>query len=278
MYWNSWYMTVRNAYGDNNQYFYEVDSLIKFDLFSIPSSATILSASVHLFYYNWSGSDPAGRNLTIYLITSDWEENNVYWNKQPSYAVTPTSSSFVPHTKGQWMSWDVTKDVQYLINERAYYGWKIMDEAIWEQADIPMTYFRTSEYTDYIPFLEITYSLSETKKAPVTSFSITPVNPTTKDTIHFNDTSYTPDGTIITWLWTFGDGNSSTSRNPIHSYSQSGQYLVSLQVTNTDGVTDSKTTTLVVSSAKSTPGFEFLIVLCAIALVLLGMFKGKKRT
>ena len=37
------------------------------------------------------------------------------------------------------------------------------------------------------------------------------------------------------WLWDFGDGNSSSVQNPIHTYSTSGVYSVSLTATNSNG-------------------------------------------
>jgi PKD repeat protein len=277
MYWNSWSMGVRNAYGENTQYYYEIDSLIKFDLFSIPSSATILSASIHLYYFNWTGSDPAGRTLTLYLITSNWKEDNVYWTTQPLYAATPTDTAIIPASINTWMTWDVTADVQALIHERAFYGWKIADETTWAKPNVPMTHFRTKENGNYIPYLEITYTVSEEKKTSLSSFSFSPPTPTTKDTVQFTDASYTSKGTMTAWFWNFGDGNSSTEQNPTHNYTQSGQYLVTLQVTTSEGMTDTMTTSLVVSQSKSTPGFELLIVLCALAVVLLGMFCVKKR-
>jgi hypothetical protein len=270
-----WYMTVRNAYGDGNKNYYEIDSLINFNIFSIPSTATILSASIHIYYYDWSGTDPAGSILNLYLITSNWNEQYVAWNTRPSYATTPSSSAAVPDSKGQWITWDVTKDVQYLVKERAYYGWIITDENNWMQPNISMVYFRTREYGNYIPYLEVT--VSEANKEPISGYSFTPLNPTTKDSIQFTDTSYDSDGTITEWFWNFGDGNSSTSRTPTHTYAQSGQYNVTLQVTDNDGITNSKTAVVSISTPKSTPGFEFLIVLCAIAFVLIVSFKWKKR-
>ena len=270
-----WYMAVRNAYGDGDKNYYEIDSLINFNVFSIPSTATILSASIHIYYYNWSGTDPAGKNFNIYLIASSWKEQYVSWNTQPSYATIPSNSSAVPDSKGHWMTWNVTNDVQYLINERAYYGWKIADENNWKQPNISMVYFRTKEYGNYIPYLQVTYTVSEANKEPISGFSLTPLNPTTKDSIQFTDTSYDPDGTITEWFWNFGDGNISTSRTPTHTYAQSGQYNVTLQVTDNDGMTNS--TAASISISESTPGFEFFIVVCAIAFVLLVKLKGKKR-
>ena len=270
------YMTVRNGYQsveDNN---YEIDSLIKFNLFSIPSTAIIHSASIHLYYYDWSETNPAGRNLTLYLLTSSWTEEYVNWFTKPSYIFTPSSSAIVPNSTEQWMTWDVTSDVQYLINERAYYGWRIADEANWNQPDIPMTYFRTKENDNYIPYLEVTYTTEESITEPISEFSITPSNPTTKDSIEFTDTSYDPDGVVVEWLWTFGDGTSSTSKNTLHTYNQSGEYTVTLQVTDNDGLTNVSTELLTISP-QSTPGFELLIFASAIAVILLLKLRGKKR-
>jgi gliding motility-associated-like protein len=37
------------------------------------------------------------------------------------------------------------------------------------------------------------------------------------------------------WLWDFGDGNTSSSTNPNHGYTTPGQYYVTLTITNTNG-------------------------------------------
>jgi PKD repeat protein len=46
------------------------------------------------------------------------------------------------------------------------------------------------------------------------------------------------DGTIASYLWSFGDGTTSTSANPTHTYTTAGTYSVSLRVTDNDGATD----------------------------------------
>ncbi|HUF56702.1 MAG TPA: PKD domain-containing protein [Thermohalobaculum sp.] len=50
----------------------------------------------------------------------------------------------------------------------------------------------------------------------------------------FTDTSTDPDGTIVSWLWDFGDGNTSTEQNPSHSYASADVYTVTLTVTDDD--------------------------------------------
>jgi PKD repeat protein len=47
-------------------------------------------------------------------------------------------------------------------------------------------------------------------------------------TVHFTDSSV---GKITEWHWSFGDGQTSTIRSPIHSYSKAGAYTVTLTVT-----------------------------------------------
>ena len=51
-------------------------------------------------------------------------------------------------------------------------------------------------------------------------------------TVQFNDTST---GNITSWLWDFGEGNTSTSQNPSHEYSKSGSYSVTLNASNAYG-------------------------------------------
>ncbi len=63
--------------------------------------------------------------------------------------------------------------------------------------------------------------------APVAAFSEVPADLT----VTFTDES-TDDGTIVSWAWDFGDGNTSTDQNPVHVYAAYGTYNVSLTVTD----------------------------------------------
>jgi len=55
------------------------------------------------------------------------------------------------------------------------------------------------------------------------------------------------DGIIQTYLWSFGDGGTSTQANPIHTYADAGSYTVSLTVTDDLGATGSDTSTAVIT-------------------------------
>lgn len=52
-------------------------------------------------------------------------------------------------------------------------------------------------------------------------------------TVTFTNTS-TVSGSV-TYLWDFGDGETSTEKNPVHTYAQKGEYTVTLTVTDSQG-------------------------------------------
>ncbi len=67
---------------------------------------------------------------------------------------------------------------------------------------------------------------------PVASFSGSPAHGAAPLAVSFTDLS---SGDITGWLWSFGDGATSTSRNTTHTYSTPGSYTVSLRVTGPGG-------------------------------------------
>jgi hypothetical protein len=55
--------------------------------------------------------------------------------------------------------------------------------------------------------------------------------------INFDGTSsYDKDGTIVNWRWNFGDGSSSTDAITSHEYTIPGEFTVTLQVRDNDGI------------------------------------------
>ncbi|KAA0005269.1 MAG: PKD domain-containing protein, partial [Thermoplasmata archaeon] len=82
---------------------------------------------------------------------------------------------------------------------------------------------------------------------PVASFTWNPDMPKRFETVQFHDDSIDLDGTITSWLWNFGDGNTSNERNPQHSYANDGAYNVTLIVKDDDGSETSITKRIVVS-------------------------------
>ncbi|MBX7094621.1 MAG: gliding motility-associated C-terminal domain-containing protein [Flavobacteriales bacterium] len=62
----------------------------------------------------------------------------------------------------------------------------------------------------------------------------------------FTDFSLPGYGSLNTWEWNFGDGNTSTSQDPTHTYLADGSYPVELIVTNTTGCKDTLSQTVTV--------------------------------
>ncbi len=54
-------------------------------------------------------------------------------------------------------------------------------------------------------------------------------------TVKFTDISTTTSGSLSAWQWDFGDGILSPEHNPVHQYTSSGNFSVSLKVANTAG-------------------------------------------
>ena len=70
-------------------------------------------------------------------------------------------------------------------------------------------------------------------------------------TVNFTDSSLQMAGSK-SWLWTFGDGSTSTSQNPAHTYTKSGVYSVSLKVTDAKGNTSTETKPSFIVAGSST--------------------------
>lgn len=57
----------------------------------------------------------------------------------------------------------------------------------------------------------------------------------------FTDQSVVSSGSITNWLWSFGNGNTSTQQNPSHTYATFGNYNTTLTVTTDNGCTNAVT-------------------------------------
>jgi len=84
---------------------------------------------------------------------------------------------------------------------------------------------------------------------PVAFFTYAPSRPSISSTVTFNaSTSYDKDGTIASYLWNFGDGNTTTINNKMitHQYTAFGNFVVTLTVIDNDALTAVFTDNLVV--------------------------------
>jgi len=75
---------------------------------------------------------------------------------------------------------------------------------------------------------------------PKASFTFSPKNPLVNEEITFNASASTdPDGSIVSYEWDFGDGETASGKVVTHAYSDAGSYTVTLTVTDDDAATHS---------------------------------------
>ncbi len=72
-------------------------------------------------------------------------------------------------------------------------------------------------------------------------------------TCRFADGSADPDGTVTGWQWDFGDGSTSTLRNPSHTYGAGGEFSVTLSVTDNLGARGSATRKVTLGEPEDQP-------------------------
>ena len=86
---------------------------------------------------------------------------------------------------------------------------------------------------------EVSFTASPTNQAPTAAID-TPV--CTVRSCTFSATASDPDGDTFTYLWSFGDGSSSTAATPTKTFAADGTYDVTLTVTDTWGLASSVAT------------------------------------
>jgi gliding motility-associated-like protein len=101
---------------------------------------------------------------------------------------------------------------------------------------------------------EIQYSVSS-YPAPLASFGIVGGNNACSLNVGFNNTSTSPGGQPLEYLWDFGDGTSSFAAQPTHTYLSEGTYTVTLIASGSLTGCSDTTTQVVVIDFPPTPLF-----------------------
>ena len=93
---------------------------------------------------------------------------------------------------------------------------------------------------------------------PVALFSYSPVSPGVGEWIQFDGSaSVDPDGTITSYSWNFGNGSTGYGSSAWQRFMAPGIYVVTLVVTDNDGVSDSVSQTIQVGPANQAPSAAF---------------------
>lgn len=90
-------------------------------------------------------------------------------------------------------------------------------------------------------------------KPPVVSPSASPASGTAPLAVKFAPGASDSDGTIASYSWDFGDGQTSTTASPSHSYANAGTYTARLTVKDNAGASATGSVSISVASSTTTP-------------------------
>ncbi|MGA1864609.1 MAG: PKD domain-containing protein, partial [bacterium] len=215
---------------------------------------------------------PSGELLTFQLMVTDDEdlqstdicEVNVSYVYVPPTNTPPTAEANGPYTgtEGQAISFSSagSGDVN---GDPITYNWNFGDGATSSSANPSHTYAQNGTYTVTLTLNDGSSNDSDTATVtvsdidPVVNFSATPTSGEAPLTVNFTATATSYDG-ITSYSWSFGDGGTDDGGSPRHTFTASGTYTVSLNVTEQDGdrATNTKTNYILVSVSNTPPTAE----------------------
>ncbi len=102
-------------------------------------------------------------------------------------------------------------------------------DVVWDSAGIKNIWLTLTE--DGCPS-DTSFHTIEVLPTPMASFEGDLLEGCDPLTVQFDGSTSANLGTQIDWLWNFGDGQQSDELNPSHTYTQAGNYTVSLSLTN----------------------------------------------
>ena len=96
----------------------------------------------------------------------------------------------------------------------------------------------TAGYTDYgsLGRYRLTGTLLSPSQRPVASASASVTTGLAPLTVDFTGSGTDSDGSVVGYLWDFGDGSTSTLQNPSHVFASVGSYTATLTVTDNTGL------------------------------------------
>jgi gliding motility-associated-like protein len=134
------------------------------------------------------------------------------------------------------------------------YNWNFGDNSMVSHAtDASHVYAASGSYTIQLQATSAWGCISSATKTlgsffdkPVAAFTVAPDTLCQGSDNEFSDESTSNNSTINKWSWSFGDGSTSSDKDPVKRYKLPGNYTVKLEVTNSAGCTSQPFTKQVV--------------------------------
>ena len=234
--------------------------------------------------YNWDlgdGSSTSGINIThtytgagtytVLLVVTDDSGNtgstsntvSVGENESPtaSFVYSPSNPA-------------VDEDIHFNASDSSdpdgtieSYEWDFGDNTTDTGETVTHRYSSDGTFTVYLKVTDNSGNTGSTSQTvnvsagqgPTASFVYSPANPITGESVYFNASdSNDPDGSIVSYRWNFGDGNTGTGETPTHQFQSAGTYYVVLVVKDNDGNEDSVSNDVtIVDNKKPTASFDY---------------------
>ena len=194
-------------------------------------------------------------NVTL-TVTDDQTETGTTWQIVTVREYPVASFTYSPESpvEGETVTFNAslsTADGGTIMN----YTWDFDDENITTVTDAVITHVYTAEgnynvtltVADDEGLTDTCSQLITVRGYPVASFIYSPDRPIVNETVTFNASSSTADGgTIVSYFWDFGDENNATDMIVEHTYTATGDYTVTLTVTDSEELTDTAQATFTV--------------------------------
>ncbi|MEW6070113.1 MAG: PKD domain-containing protein, partial [Candidatus Thermoplasmatota archaeon] len=159
-------------------------------------------------------------------------------------SITFNISSYDPDGKILLYAWDFDGDgvFDWYSTESKNFSWYYSKSG---------NYNATAKVTDdNLTSTKVSVLVTIKNRVLIANFTFSPARPKVTDRIQFSDTSIDLDGSIVAWLWDFGDGTNSTLQSPTYKYAKRGSYLVSLTVWDNDGASATFSTIIVIVNSQ----------------------------
>jgi len=183
-------------------------------------------------------------NYTVNLTIIDDDGATAYVTRVITVRNVPPVANFIfkPYEPTDLDTIEFTDKSYDLDGNIVNYTWNFGDGNISYEKNPMHQYKNNGVYVVSLTIVDDDGDISQISKAilvknvpPVANFTWQPQNPTDLETITFTSTSYDPDGSIVNYTWSFGNGNKSYETNATWKYADDGLYIVTLTVVDDDG-------------------------------------------